>query len=159
MALLKANQAKLAAWREDSSRYEQAKKAQPDITFIDWMTKNAVAYNNAWKEEDELLQGFENLSDIPCVSVDEDFTKSPGAAVNTKDMYYQPLHALSNCEISVDKWIKMYKKGVFTGDFDLDFQSAKPIAWAQFGHPALDEGTPSPSPEHDAVYNALEAKI
>jgi hypothetical protein len=44
---------------------------------------------------------------MPCVSVDEDFTKSPGAAVNTKDMYYQPLYALSNYEISVDKWIKM----------------------------------------------------
>jgi hypothetical protein len=63
LALLKANQAKWAAWREDSSRYEQAKKAQPDITFIDWMTNNAVAYNKAWKEEDKLLQGFENLRD------------------------------------------------------------------------------------------------
>jgi hypothetical protein len=28
-----------------------------------------------------------------------------------------------------------------------------------FGHPALDEVTPSPSPEHDTVYDALEAKI
>lgn len=62
---------------------------------------------------------------MPCVSVDNNFTKLNGGAIDVNDVYYSPLYNITNYDTSVSKWINKYKAGMVQSSIDLDFDSAK----------------------------------